>query len=70
MPEPEMVDGAFNSMGGLQVSARDYAKWVAFLLSAWPPRDDADAGPIRRATVREIAQGLNFVSLATRRRER
>ncbi|MGN6290965.1 MAG: serine hydrolase domain-containing protein [Sphingopyxis terrae] len=66
VPEPEMVDGAFNSMGGLQVSARDYAKWVAFLLSAWPPRDEADAGPIRRATVREIAQGLNFVSLATR----
>ena len=66
VPEPEMADGAFNSMGGLQVSARDYAKWVAFLLSAWPPRDDPDAGPIRRATVREIAQGLNFVSLATR----
>ncbi|WP_263587924.1 serine hydrolase domain-containing protein [Sphingopyxis sp. GC21] len=66
VPEPEMADGAFNSMGGLQVSARDYAKWVAFMLSAWPPRNETDAGPIRRATVREIAQGLNFVSLATR----
>ncbi|MBJ7441454.1 MAG: beta-lactamase family protein [Sphingopyxis sp.] len=65
-PEPEMVDGAFNAMGGLQVSANDYAKWVAFLLSAWPARDDADAGPVRRATVREMAQGLNFVSVANR----
>jgi CubicO group peptidase (beta-lactamase class C family) len=64
--EPTMKDGAFNSMGGLQVSANDYAKWVAFLLSAWPPRDDADTGPVKRATVREMAQGLNFVTPATR----
>ncbi|HKX89009.1 MAG TPA: serine hydrolase domain-containing protein [Sphingopyxis sp.] len=64
--EPEMVDGAFNSMGGLQVSANDYAKWVAFLLSAWPARDDADNGPVRRSTVREIAQGSNFVSVTNR----
>ena len=64
--EPEMVDGAFNAMGGLQVSARDYAKWVAFLLSAWPARDDPDRGPVKRSTVREIAQGLNFVAVTNR----
>jgi CubicO group peptidase (beta-lactamase class C family) len=64
--EPTMKDGAFNAMGGLQVSANDYAKWVAFLLSAWPPRDDADTGPVKRSTVREIAQGLNFVSVQRR----
>lgn len=58
--EPDMADGAFNAMGGLSVSATDYAKWLAFLLSAWPPRDDPDAGPVRRGTVRQIAQGLNF----------
>ncbi|SBV31267.1 conserved exported protein of unknown function [uncultured Sphingopyxis sp.] len=64
--EPEMADGAFNAMGGLQVSANDYAKWVAFLLSAWPARDDADTGPVKRSTVREVAQGLNFVSVTNR----
>lgn len=64
--EPTMRDGAFNAMGGLQVSANDYAKWVAFLLSAWPPRDGPEAGPVKRSTVREIAQGLNFVSVAQR----
>lgn len=64
--EPEMIDGAFNSMGGLQVSANDYAKWVAFLLSAWPARDDADTGPVKRSTVREIAQGSNFVAVTNR----
>ena len=64
--EPTMADGAFNSMGGLQVSANDYAKWIAFLLSAWPARDDPDTGPVKRATVREIAQGLNFTSVVDR----
>ncbi len=64
--EPTMRDGAFNAMGGLQVSAHDYARWVQFLLSAWPARDEADTGPARRATVREMAQGLNFVSVAQR----
>jgi D-alanyl-D-alanine-carboxypeptidase/D-alanyl-D-alanine-endopeptidase len=53
-------------MGGLQTSATDYAKWVAYLLSAWPPRDAADSGPARRATVRELAQGSNFPRLRQR----
>ena len=65
-PEPEMIDGAFNAMGGMQVSANDYAKWVAFLLSAWPARDDTDTGPVKRATVREMVQGLNFMAVANR----
>jgi CubicO group peptidase (beta-lactamase class C family) len=64
--EPTMRHGAFGAMGGVQTSANDYAKWVAFLLSAWPPRDDKDAGPVRRATVREMAQGSNFASARQR----
>ena len=58
--EPTMSHGAFGAMGGIQTSAVDYAKWVAFLLSAWPPRDGADTGPAKRATVRELATGSNF----------
>ena len=34
--EPTMAHGAFGAMGGIQTSATDYAKWVAYLLSAWP----------------------------------
>ena len=64
--EPTMHHGAFGPMGGLQVSANDYAKWIAFLLSAWPPRDGPDTGPVKRATVRELAQGLNFVRMTPR----
>jgi CubicO group peptidase (beta-lactamase class C family) len=64
--EPTLGPGAFGAMGGLQTSAHDYARWVAFLLSAWPPRDGADTGPVRRATVRELAQGLGFPRLRVR----
>ncbi len=58
--EPDMAHGAFGAMGGIQTSANDYAKWVAYLLSAWPPRDEANSGPVSRATVRELAQGASF----------
>lgn len=58
--EPTMRHGAFGAMGGVQTSANDYAKWIGFLLSAWPARDELDAGPVRRATVREMAQGSNL----------
>lgn len=64
--EPTMRNGAFGPMGGLQVSASDYGKWIAFLLSAWPPRGGPDTGPVKRATVRELAQGLNFVRMTPR----
>jgi CubicO group peptidase (beta-lactamase class C family) len=58
--EPTLAHGAFGAMGGLQTSANDFAKWVAYMLSAWPPRNDAESGPAKRATVREMAQGSNF----------
>ena len=64
--EPTMAHGAFGAMGGIQTSANDYARWVAYLLSAWPPRDGADAGPVRRSSVRELAQGANFPSVRIR----
>jgi CubicO group peptidase (beta-lactamase class C family) len=64
--EPDMRHGAFGAMGGVQTSANDYARWVAFLLSAWPPRDGAEQGPVRRASVRELSQGLNFPAIARR----
>ncbi len=64
--EPTMAHGAFGAMGGIQTSANDYAKWVAFLLQAWPARDGADGGPVKRASVRELAQGANYPVLRVR----
>jgi len=64
--EPDMADGAFGAMGGVETTANDYARWVAFLLSAWPARDGAESGPVRRATVRGIVEGANFVQVSDR----
>lgn len=66
LEEPTMAHGEFGAMGGVYVTAGDYARWLSFLLSAWPPRDGPETGPVKRSTVRELAQGLNFV--ATRKR--
>jgi CubicO group peptidase (beta-lactamase class C family) len=64
--EPTLAHGTFGAMGGLQTSANDYARWVAFLLSGWPARDGADNGPVKRATIRELATGSNFPDLINR----
>ncbi|MFO7695251.1 MAG: serine hydrolase domain-containing protein [Vicinamibacterales bacterium] len=54
--EPALPDGAFGPMGGMLTSTRDLAAYVGFLASAWPPRDDPDTGPVRRASLREMQQ--------------
>jgi CubicO group peptidase (beta-lactamase class C family) len=53
--EPPLPHGVFGAMGGLLTTATDLGKYVAFHLAAWPPRDEDDAGPVRRASVREMA---------------
>ncbi|MDH5604224.1 MAG: beta-lactamase family protein, partial [Cyclobacteriaceae bacterium] len=47
-PEPLLHDGSFGAMGGLITSIEDFSKYVAFHLSAWPPRNDPDEGPVKR----------------------
>jgi CubicO group peptidase (beta-lactamase class C family) len=49
-------DGEVGAMGGLVTTVPDYARYVAFLLSAWPARDDEEAGPVRRSSIRELGQ--------------
>lgn len=61
-----MPHGVFGAMGGVVTSADDYVKWMAFLLDAWPARDGAETGPVRRSSVRELSQGLNFAALVSR----
>lgn len=64
--EPTIPHGSFAAMGGMHSSAVDYAKWAGYLLLAWPPGDNEDAGPVRRATVRELAQGSGFPDMRRR----
>ena len=56
LEEPQLPDGAFGAMGGMLTSISDLGRYVAFMLDAWPPRDDPDNGPVRRASVREMQQ--------------
>ena len=44
--------GAGSARGGIYSTVRDLARYVALQLSAYPPRNDQDDGPIRRATRR------------------
>ncbi|GAB2176029.1 serine hydrolase domain-containing protein [Dongia sp. agr-C8] len=48
-------DGAYGAMAGIVTNTVEYARFVAFMLDAWPPRDAAESGPVARAARRELA---------------
>lgn len=57
LPETEPLgDGGLAPMGGLWSTVEDLARWVAFFLDAFPPRDDPDEAPLSRAARREMQQ--------------
>jgi CubicO group peptidase (beta-lactamase class C family) len=58
--EPILAHGSFGSMGGLWTTAPDLARYVAFLMSAFPPRDEPEHGPIKRSSAREMQQLWRF----------
>lgn len=64
--EPLLGDGAFGAMGGLFSTVHDVARYTAYFLSAWPPRDDADAGPVSRASLREMQQSARATGASAR----
>jgi CubicO group peptidase (beta-lactamase class C family) len=61
---PSLAHGSFGAMGGLLTSARDLGRYVAFQLSAEPSRDDAEAGPVRRSSLREMQRQWRSSSFA------
>lgn len=65
--EPLLADGAFGPMGGMLTSVRDLSRYVSALLGAWPPRGGPEAGPIRRASLREMQQISRFGSASASR---
>lgn len=64
--QPLLKHGTFGAMGGLWTTAGDLSKWVAFMLSAFPPRDDRETGPIRRSSAREMQQPWRFASASAK----
>ena len=65
IPEPLLHDGAFGAMGGLITTLEDFAKYLSLHLEAWPARDGPDAGPVRRATLREMHRPAEVLSVIT-----
>ncbi|MBN9383889.1 MAG: serine hydrolase [Chitinophagaceae bacterium] len=54
--EPLLHSGAYGAMGGMLTSLEDFSHYMIFHLSAWPPRNETDAGPVKRGTIREMHQ--------------
>jgi CubicO group peptidase (beta-lactamase class C family) len=54
--EPQLANGAFGSMGGMLTSIDDLTKYVGAFLAAWPPRDEPEAVPLKRSSLREMQQ--------------
>jgi CubicO group peptidase (beta-lactamase class C family) len=52
--QPLLHDGSYGAMGGLITTIEDFSKYVAVHMDAWPPRDDAETGPVKRSSVREM----------------
>ncbi|HRO47400.1 serine hydrolase domain-containing protein [Agriterribacter sp.] len=62
--EEELLhDGVYGAMGGLITSVEDFSRYMAFHLSAWPPRNDKETGPVKRSSVREMQQAWRFNNL-------
>jgi CubicO group peptidase (beta-lactamase class C family) len=60
-PQPVSRPGVFSAIGGLFSTVEDLARWVCWLADAFPARDGADDGPLRRATRREMQQAHRYV---------
>lgn len=60
LEEPVLGPGEFGAMGGLITTANDYARYVAWVLAAWPPREGAEDAILKRSSVREITRPANY----------
>jgi len=58
LEEPVLESGAFDPLGGIWTTVEDYGKFVAWMLSAWPARDEAETTPIPRRVIRSVTDGV------------
>ncbi len=56
-------DGSWGAMGAMISSIDEFGNYMAFHLSAWPPNNAADDGPIKRSSVREMHHPWRMNSL-------
>lgn len=60
-PQPVSGPGVFSAIGGLFSTVADLARWMCWLADAFPARDGADDGPLRRATRRDMQQAHRYI---------
>lgn len=53
-------DGSWGAMGAMISSIDEFANYMAFHMSAWPPNNAKDDGPIKRSSVREMHHPWRF----------
>lgn len=62
---PTPPDGMIAPMGGIWTTVSDLAIWATWLADAFPARDGADDGPLRRASRREMQTPQRYVGTRT-----
>jgi CubicO group peptidase (beta-lactamase class C family) len=68
--EPILHDGSYGAMGGLICSIEDFAKYMSLHLSAWPARNTADNGPVKRSSIREMHQPWRVIGVFAKAKNR
>ncbi len=53
-------DGSWGAMGSMISSINEFANYMALHLSAWPPGNANDNGPVKRSSVREMHHPWRF----------
>ena len=53
-------DGSWGAMGSMISSIDEFANYMALHLSAWPPSNTKDDGPVKRSSVREMHHPWRF----------
>ncbi|WP_217631627.1 serine hydrolase domain-containing protein [Pedobacter hartonius] len=61
--QPMLHDGSYSAMGGLITTIEDFSRYMALHLSAWPPKDDQESGPLKRSSIREMQYPWNLYAL-------
>jgi CubicO group peptidase (beta-lactamase class C family) len=53
-------DGSWGAMGSMITSIEEFARYMALHLSAWPPSNAKDTGPVKRSSIREMHHPWRF----------
>lgn len=59
----DVPDGSWGAMGSMISSIDEFANYMALHLSAWPPSNAEDKGPLKRSSVREMHHPWRFNGL-------